>query len=160
MGQAIPRVNFDSVVHEWCMPWTPRGNVSEEIFWYSAGVDSVQTVLRNCAARAAEQSGPADRSWDNDVLFSASKFGADHSVIRALIEAGADPNVTSESGSTPLHEAARKGFVEVADVLLGSGADVNAKDEEDRTPLDVAKDERAIRSLLRRLGGICHLQCN
>ena len=154
IGQAIPRVDFDSVVHEWCMPYHPAGNVPEEIFWSSADVDSVQAVLRDCAARAAEQGGPADRAWESEVLFSASKFGADRLVILALVEAGADPEFTSESGSTPLHEAARNGYVDVAEVLIGAGADVNARDDEARTPLDVATDDGAIRSLLRRLGGI------
>ena len=159
MGQAIPHANFDSEVHRWCMPWTPMGNVPEKVFWSSASVKSGRTILRNCASRAAEQGEPVGRSWGNEVLFSASKFDAKPSVIRMLIEVGADPNAKSESGLTPLHEAARRGFVDVAGELLRSGADVNATDERERTPLDVAMDETAIRSLLRRLGGICHRHC-
>ncbi len=49
-------------------------------------------------------------------------------LIKALLDAGADPNFRTTDGETPLMEAARSGHVEAARILLDAGADVNAKE--------------------------------
>ena len=48
---------------------------------------------------------------------------------RLLLERGADGNVKSERGRTPLHYAARDGHTEVATLLVDSGADVDVKEK-------------------------------
>merc|ERR1711988_1980440 len=61
-------------------------------------------------------------------LWSASRDAKTHKVIKRLQE-GANPNTTSGSYySTPLHEAANKGSVEVAELLLAAGANPDARD--------------------------------
>ena len=60
-------------------------------------------------------------------------------IARALIEAGA--NVNHEGGvnrSTPLHQAARHGNLEVARELITAGADTSVRDKNGFTPLDRA----------------------
>lgn len=47
--------------------------------------------------------------------------------IDALLARGADPNGKDANGGTALHEAAIKGFVEIASLLAGKGADVDAQ---------------------------------
>ena len=60
-------------------------------------------------------------------------------MVRLLIRRGAQVNRHDpESGSTPLLEAAVKGHVDVASVLLEAGADPNAADKAGSTPLDEA----------------------
>jgi truncated hemoglobin YjbI len=57
-------------------------------------------------------------------------------VIRALVQGGA--NVDAQNGAkhcTPLHMAARRGNVEVAEALLDCGADLEARDSHGDTPL-------------------------
>jgi ankyrin repeat protein len=57
-------------------------------------------------------------------------------VVRALVRAGA--NVNSHDGAkrcAPLHMAARRGNVEIAEALLDSGAAVDLKDSVGDTPL-------------------------
>ena len=75
------------------------------------------------------------RSW----RVSASTIGT----VKFLLSAGADVNVKSNAGLTPLHLAAyANGNSLVAVFLLSEGADVNAKDEHGRTPLHWAAINR------------------
>ncbi|XP_036407586.1 cyclin-dependent kinase 4 inhibitor B-like [Megalops cyprinoides] len=61
-------------------------------------------------------------------------------VARLLLEHGANPNVSdSHTGATPLHDAARGGFLETVAILIQYQADVNARDYNDRRPIDLAR---------------------
>jgi hypothetical protein len=55
-----------------------------------------------------------------------------------LRHSGADPNVQSFGGDTPLHSAAYCGDVEMVKVLLNCGADVNIRNDTGETPLSHA----------------------
>jgi hypothetical protein len=60
-------------------------------------------------------------------------------VVRALVLAGADVNACDGvTNATPLHMAARRGFVEIARTLLDCGADIDARDRRGTTPLQRA----------------------
>lgn len=67
-----------------------------------------------------------------DVLWKAASTG-DVGGCRALLARGAASNRTLEwsdkrfGGGSPLHAACRRGFEEVAQVLLGAGADIEAR---------------------------------
>jgi hypothetical protein len=64
----------------------------------------------------------------------------DGSVVRLLLEHGADINVQNQDGETPLHEASTYGALEVVRLLLEHGADVEAKDNYGKTVLQVAAE--------------------
>jgi hemoglobin len=67
----------------------------------------------------------------------ASETGPE--VVRALVRAGADVNVCGGvTRATPLHMAARRGHVEIAETLLNSGAATQARDSKGDTPLQRA----------------------
>lgn len=62
-------------------------------------------------------------------------------VAQLLLKHGADPNVKDRStGSTPLHDAARTGFLDTAKLLVLSLADPQAMDKTNRLPIDLARE--------------------
>jgi ankyrin repeat protein len=75
-------------------------------------------------------------------------------VIDVLIQHGADINqVSGVGGMTPLHMAARRGTVGIAEALLDAGADIEAQDKNGETPLRRAVNcgqEQLVRLLLSR----------
>jgi ankyrin repeat protein len=60
-------------------------------------------------------------------FIDASKNGDNNKIIK-LIQKGIDVNAKSNSGRTPLNEAALHGHTETARLLIDNGADVMAKD--------------------------------
>ena len=68
-------------------------------------------------------------------LHVASRTGQS-TVVRALLDAGADPHAATSSGATPLHLAAQAGSAEAVAALLDHGADVNVQEHTwGQTPL-------------------------
>jgi ankyrin repeat protein len=65
------------------------------------------------------------------------------SVIRLLLDHGADVNARAKNSSTPLHWASKYGAPEVVRVLLEHGADVKAKDNDGRTALQLTEKDEA-----------------
>ena len=77
---------------------------------------------------------------DKTFQVSAMSWGALHGqveVVQLLIENGADVNVKSGDGATPLHSAAFLGRADVAKLLLENGADIKARSNDGATPVDV-----------------------
>mmetsp|Transcript_26171 Transcript_26171/g.61715 ORF Transcript_26171/g.61715 Transcript_26171/m.61715 type:complete len:132 (-) Transcript_26171:303-698(-) len=68
-------------------------------------------------------------------------------MARALLEAGANPNATTDDGRTPLHRAAN---VKMSRALLEAGANPNTADRRGRTPLHGfrAREAENVRVLL------------
>lgn len=62
------------------------------------------------------------------------------SVAQLLLEHGANPNVgDSSTGASPLHDAARTGFVDTVRLLVQHHADPQARDKLNRLPVDLAR---------------------
>lgn len=62
-------------------------------------------------------------------------------VAQLLLKHGANPNLSDEStGDTPLHDAARQGFLDTVKVLIEFDADICAQDYRSRRPIDLARE--------------------
>jgi len=76
----------------------------------------------------------------------------DHSWLNSLLESGANPN-TPHRDTLPLHFAARRGEMDVVDLLCRHGADIDARDAQGYTALTQAvlsDDSKTIAALLKR----------
>uniref|UniRef100_A0AAV2KTD4 Uncharacterized protein n=2 Tax=Knipowitschia caucasica TaxID=637954 RepID=A0AAV2KTD4_KNICA len=59
--------------------------------------------------------------------------------LRYLLQQGADVNLPTASGQTPLHVAAAEGQMAYAQILVEAGADLFARDHSGLLPLDMAR---------------------
>jgi ankyrin repeat protein len=73
----------------------------------------------------------------------------------ALLNAGADPNVSDQENIPLLHQAVIRGKKEMVELLLAKKANVNTKDSEGETALDEALEQgnNELAEILRKHGG-------
>lgn len=62
-------------------------------------------------------------------------------ILRAVLEAGGDPNVPQQQGFVPLHEAATSGSREMAELLIKHGANPRLANEAGKTSIDLAHEK-------------------
>ncbi len=82
-----------------------------------------------------------DRGGHTPLYCVANECGsaAGPKIVRALVQAGANVNACGGvTRATPLHMAARRGYVEIARALLDCGANATARDAKGDTPLQRA----------------------
>jgi DNA-binding transcriptional regulator YdaS (Cro superfamily) len=98
------------------------------------------------------RSRPASRA----IALRSAAITGDVNVLRAMLDAGVDPNVRSSTGATPLMRAAELGHTEVVQLLLERGADVNARDRQGNSALKLARAARhpGVVALLRNAGAV------
>ena len=78
---------------------------------------------RRCCPRRAVVDAKDDRRGQTALMWAAAEGHAP--VVRALLDAGADPRARVPSGLTPLLFAVREGRLDAVRVLLAAGADAN-----------------------------------
>jgi ankyrin repeat protein len=61
--------------------------------------------------------------------------------VKALLEAGADPDAKTPDGDSALHLAAFAGKMDIVRVLVEGGANVNLKDAAGKTALQVVSEQ-------------------
>ena len=76
-------------------------------------------------------------SYAQDTIWQSATKG-DVDAIKGFIDAGADLDEPSKTGSAPLHYAVARNRVEVVALLLDADADPDVEDSRQRTPLDLA----------------------
>ena len=86
----------------------------------------------------------------------------DENILRSLLKLGADPNIKTQGGKTPLHIAAEMGRLGCVQILLAAGANLEPLDERGFTPLLYAarshtSDSVTVAHHLLELGAMCDL---
>jgi hypothetical protein len=117
--------------------WNYTGKNPLHAAAYSGNFEMVRILIEYDPAyiNAKDEDG-----WTPLLWASEGRNSEDGSVVRLLLEHGADINVQSRNGWTPLHEASCYGALEVVRLLLEHGADVEAKDNDGKTALQVVAD--------------------
>lgn len=85
------------------------------------------------------RSSPAN-DWDSEADFTPLIFASYHgncSLVRTLLEMGANINAVDRNGWTPLHWAAQQHRVDVTCILLRNGANRRARDSHGHMPYEV-----------------------
>jgi hypothetical protein len=89
--------------------------------------------------------------FKNTPLHIATGYCNRPDVVDLLLQNGADPNASGDTGNRPLHTAAADGCLPLVKRLVKAGAKVNAKNDLDETPFSHATG--AVVSYLKSLGG-------
>lgn len=66
-----------------------------------------------------------------------SAYRGNSGIVAKLLQAGADPSTTDDSGWTLLHSATFDGLAEIMTTLLAAGSDATTEGRLDRTPIKI-----------------------
>ena len=94
-------------------------------------------------------------------LVQEATCNGDTEIVKLLIDAGVDVNITNSSGRNPLSYAAENGHVEIVKLLITLGADVNNQSSEDGTSVLIeASNNTDIIKVLLESGADPNIQSN
>jgi uncharacterized protein len=71
----------------------------------------------------------------------AAVAGGKLEIVKAVLEAGADPNAQQQSGFRPIHEAGMKANRALAELLLAHGADPSLPNDAGTNAIDLAREK-------------------
>jgi ankyrin repeat protein len=77
-----------------------------------------------------------------DVNGNNALYACDENIVKILIDNNTDINYQNLRGQTPLHHAARFGYLKIVEVLISSHANMEIKDSKGMTPLLQALDKK------------------
>ena len=71
----------------------------------------------------------------------AAVAGRNLEIVKAVLDAGADPNAQQQAGFRPMHEAGTNANRKLAELLLAHGADPTLPSDEGKNAIDLARDK-------------------
>jgi len=127
----------DPVIETPALPPAPAPTLHE--LASTGDVEAMRELLDSGAALDEPYDGDDPTLTGLTPLMVAAR-DADAPTLAALLEAGADPNATTERGRTALMHAAAAGSVGRTELLLTAGSPVNAASDDGRTALMFAAE--------------------
>ncbi len=79
---------------------------------------------------------------DGDFALRIASSWGDLDTVKALLDAGANPDLQRKDGTTALMEACRGGHLEVVKILLSSRANIGLKNQDGKTAKEMVPDEK------------------
>jgi uncharacterized protein len=71
----------------------------------------------------------------------AAVAGRNLEIVKAVLDAGGDPNAQQQAGFRPMHEAGSNANRKLAELLLLHGADPSLPNDEGKSAIDLARDK-------------------
>ncbi len=98
-----------------------------------------------------EQVKDIDGSSEMGTPLMAATVKGYASIVKALLEKGANPNISDANGTTALHYATMFQLEDIVKMLVDANADTTSKDNRGNSPLDYAtlKNDKTIISILK-----------
>ncbi|MGE0864789.1 MAG: ankyrin repeat domain-containing protein [Vicinamibacterales bacterium] len=97
-------------------------------------------AVRALLARGADVHAAARNAFKVQPVHAAAA-SRNLDILRAVLEAGGDPNVPQQQGFVPLHEAATSGNREMAELLVKYGANPRLANDAGKSSIDLATDK-------------------
>ena len=116
--------------------YSPDGWTALHLSAYFGYAAVTVRLLRSAASHAARSTNPQG----NTPLHAAIAGRREMPVITALLAAGSDAGAVDAQGYTPLHLAATRGDVAVAELLMACGADCSVRTLDGRLASDIARE--------------------
>ncbi|NET31176.1 MAG: alpha/beta fold hydrolase [Cyanothece sp. SIO1E1] len=107
--------------------------------WDAAIAGDVELVKQALAAGAEIDALDTRRSKTGRRAMNWAAYHNHTTVLRFLIEQGAQINATNQSGFTPLHHAVERNAMDAVQLLLAAGADKSIRNKRGQLPIDTAR---------------------
>jgi ankyrin repeat protein len=124
--------------------------VGSEASLTSRDKDGITPLLYAVATQKREDAWIATPRGQMIATTTTTPTPPDDRIVKILLGAGANPNVPALNGTTPLHVAAEKGYVNVVVLLLAAGANREARNAQGQTPAMLAEQHNQ-RTVLQML---------
>lgn len=115
---------------------SPDGFPTVGLAAFFGHLDAVLTLI----AAGANIHAAATNSFKVQAIHAAVASG-NLDIVRAVLDAGADPNAAQQQGFRPIHEAATRANRELADLLLKYGADPTLRADNGKNAVDLAREK-------------------
>jgi uncharacterized protein len=109
-------------------------------------VKIVEALVKSGADINKKGTDKKQKIFNSSALIAASANG-NFDIVKTLLEANADKNITDDTGLTPLMSAAYMGNDNVVELLIQKGASIEQKDEQGYTALMFASNAGKINSV-------------
>lgn len=134
----LPRENIRSVVLNGKRKVDCSANPGTAESLFDAADSGSTGTVRAILESGGKKNDMIDELTGGETPLIAAVSGGHVSVVRELINFGANVNKPAEDGTTPLMKAAELGNLEVVGMLLAAGADPSVRNSELKTAADIA----------------------